>query len=327
MNQIGTVESIGKHIGKNYVVLYVTIFLCGSKNFAARFCPIKVQNVQGSDTTEAQYLFRSWSHKKILTFKRINQLHMKKKKFFMLAITGAALALNLLASPTHLKFRNMKDTSADNQLTATEKKEGWKLLFDGKTLNGWKTYKNIPNASWKATDGALCSDKPSGDKNPDLMTNDMYGNFELSIDWKISAKGNSGIMYLVTEDHDQSYESGPEYQLIDNKGFEGQIEEDQKASANYAMQAPSVDATKTPGEWNHTVIIVNKGHVEHWLNGQKTVEYELGSEKWKQQKAAGKWKDEAGYGAAKSGHIALQATHSGVENTGICFKNIKIKML
>src|SRR3954453_739414 len=252
---------------------------------------------------------------------------MKKKVLFMLCIACATLVLNLSAAPFHLKFRDMKDTAGDNQLTQTEKNEGWKLLFDGKTLNGWRTYKNITGSSWKANDGTLCSEKPSGDKNPDLITNDMYGNFELSIDWKISPKANSGIMYLVTEDRDQAFESGPEYQLIDNKAFAGQIEEDQKASANYAMQPPSVDATKTPGEWNHAVIIVNKGHVEHWLNGKKTVEYELGGEKWKQQKAAGKWKDEAGYGAAKTGHIALQATHSGVENTGVCFKNIKIKAL
>jgi hypothetical protein len=252
---------------------------------------------------------------------------MKKKVFFALCIACAGFVFNSSASPVHFKFRNMKDTSADNQLTAKEKKDGWKLLFDGKSLNGWRTYKNIPNASWKAKDGLLCSDNPTGDKNPDLITNEMYGNFELSIDWKVSPKANSGIMCLVTEDHDQAYESGPEYQLIDNKGFAGEIEEYQTASSNYAMQAPSEDATNPPGEWNHTMIIVNKGHVEHWLNGKKTVEYELGSEKWKQQKAAGKWKDEAGYGAAKSGHLALQATHSGVENTGVCFKNIKIKVL
>jgi hypothetical protein len=252
---------------------------------------------------------------------------MKKYIFITLCIACAFLYLNTFAFPFHLQLRNMKDTSADNQLTETEKKEGWKLLFDGKNINGWRTYKNISGSSWKVNNGALCSEKPSGNQNPDLITNVMYGNFELSIECKISPQGNSGIMYLVTEDHDQSYESGPEYQLIDNKSFTGQIEENQKAAANYAMQAPAADATKPPGEWNHAMIIINKGHVEHWLNGKKVVEYELGSDKWKQQKAAGKWKDEAGYGAAKSGHIALQASHSGVANTGVCFKNIKIKVL
>src|SRR5215831_17370692 len=144
-----------------------------------------------------------------------------KKYILLLGIAAAAFGFN--ASAFHiLKSPVMKDTSV-NELTGTEKKEGWKLLFNGKDLTNWRTYKNIPNASWKVKNGELCSDKPSGEKNPDLITNDVYQNFELSIDWKISPKGNSGIMYLVTEDNDQTYESGPEFQLIDNNGFTGQI--------------------------------------------------------------------------------------------------------
>jgi hypothetical protein len=108
------------------------------------------------------------------------------------------------------------------------------------------------------------------------------------MDWKISPKGNSGIMYLVTEQYDNTYQSGPEYQLIDDNGFPEHIEEYQKTGANYAMQAPGVSAAKAPGEWNHTMIIVNKGHVEHWLNGKKLLEYQIGSDEWKKQKAAGK---------------------------------------
>ena len=215
----------------------------------------------------------------------------------------------------------------DNKLTKAEKKDGWKLLFDGKDTKGWRAYKNIPGSSWEVKNGTLCSEKPAGNDNPDLISNEKYENFELAIDWKISPQGNSGILYLVTEDNDHTYESGPEYQLIDNKGYPDKIEEYQKSAANYAMQAASVDATLPPGEWNQTRIIVNKGHVEHWLNGKKVMEYELGSDKWKAQKAAGKWKDVKTYGAAKSGYIALQATHSGFANTGVYFKNIKIKTL
>ena len=200
-------------------------------------------------------------------------------------------------------------------------------MFNGKDLNGWRTYKNIEGSSWEVKSGTLCSEKSSGGKNPDLISTEMYENFELAIDWKISPKANSGIMFHVTEDNDATYESGPEYQLIDNKGYPDKIEDWQKTGANYAMQPASVDATNNPGELNHAVIIVNKGHVEHWLNGKKLVEYELGSDKWKVQKAAGKWKDVAAYGAAKTGHIAVQATHSGFANTGVYFKNIKIKPL
>ena len=247
-----------------------------------------------------------------------------KKNFYLLQCCISFLVFTLPAHAKH--FDMVTDTSGQNELTANEKSQGWKLLFDGNTLNGWRTYKNVPG-SWKVTNGILCSERSESDTHADLITSDEFENFELSIDWKISPKGNSGIMYLVTEQYDNSYQSGPEYQLIDDKGFPGQIEEYQKTGANYAMQPAAVSAANAPGEWNHTRIIVNKGHVEHWLNGKKLLEYQIGSEEWKKQKAAGKWKDEPGYGASKSGHIALQAAHSEVDKTDICFRNIKIKVL
>jgi hypothetical protein len=172
----------------------------------------------------------------------------------------------------------------------------------------------------------LCS-KSADAGHADLITDGEYGNFELSVDWKISPEGNSGIMYLVNEDNDEAFLSGPEYQLIDDAGYPEKIEPYQHTGSNYAMQAPSVDATKKAGEWNNTKIIVKNGHVEHWLNGKKIVEYTLGSAEWKKQKTAGKWKDVPGYGASKKGHIAFQSSHSGIETSGICFKNIRIKLL
>ena len=220
----------------------------------------------------------------------------------------------------------IKDTSTDNQLTSKEKKDGWKLLFDGSTTNGWRTYKNI-TGSWKVNAGVLCSEKPSTDQNPDIISNDEYENFQLSVDWKISPLGNSGIMYMVKETHDAPYETGPEYQLIDDDNFPEKIQDWQKTGAAYAIQSPMVKAANTPGQWNHTVIIVNKGHVEHWLNEKKVADYQLWSDDWKKAVANGKWKDEPDYGKSKNGHIAFQASHSGVSNTGVCFKNIKIKIL
>lgn len=253
---------------------------------------------------------------------------MKKKTIF---ITASIVCIFFMENPfkadaaPHKNYAGI-DTTADNQLTKKEKKEGWKLLFSGSSLDGFRTYKN-EDGSWSVKNGAICSEKPVSKGNPDLITTDEYENFELAIDWKISPQGNSGIMYMVTEQYDHPYESGPEYQLIDDKGFPEKIENWQTTGAAYAIKPPSVSAAKTPGEWNHTVIIVNKGHVEHWLNGQKVVEYELWSDSWKQAKANGKWKDDAGYGASKTGHIAFQASHSGVDNSGVCFKNIKIKLL
>lgn len=220
---------------------------------------------------------------------------------------------------------SVKDTTINNNLSAKEKAGGWKLLFDGKTLDRWRTFKNEPG-SWKAENGMLCSSSEDTG-HADLITDDVYENFELDIDWKISAEGNSGILYLVTEDYDETYLSGPEYQLIDDDGYPEKIEDWQKTGADYAMVPPSIKAAKKPGEWNTTKIIVNNGHVEHWLNGKKVVDYNLWSDKWKQEKANGKWKDDAGYAASKSGHIALQSSHSKIETSGICFRNIKIKML
>ncbi len=175
------------------------------------------------------------------------------------------------------------DTSINNELTVQEKADGWQLLFDGKTLNDWRTFKNKPG-SWKAKDGMLCS-FTSDSGNTDLITKNIYGNFELTIDWKISPEGNSGILYLVTENYDQTYLSGPEYQLIDDDGFPEKIEDWQKTGANYAMQAPAFKAANKPGEWNTTKIIVKNGNVEHWLNGKKVVSYTLWSEEWQKRKS------------------------------------------
>ncbi|WP_232214797.1 DUF1080 domain-containing protein [Asinibacterium sp. OR53] len=200
----------------------------------------------------------------------------------------------------------------------------WISLFDGKTLKGWRTYQNRPSGSWSVSNGALyCkANKEGNQQHADLMTEGEFENYEFSIDWKIAPKANSGIIYMVNEKYGASYESGPEYQLIDDAGYPEKIEDYQKTGANYAMDAPVVDATRPAGEWNHTRIIVNKGHVAHWLNGKKVVEYELWSDSWKAHKAAGKWKDKEGYGMSKMGHIALQ-DHGGEA----WFKNIKIRKL
>ena len=227
------------------------------------------------------------------------------------------ITLSVLCFFISLQFVQLKantvfmqnDTTINNTLTQEEANNGWQLLFDGKSLNGWKTFKN-ETGSWKAANDMLCSYSADAG-NADLISNTMYENFELDIDWKISPEGNSGILYLVTENYDQTFLSGPEYQLIDDNGFPEKIENWQKTGADYAMYPPTVNAANKPGEWNTTKIIVNKEHVEHWLNGKKVVEYNL-------------WSD---YCASKTGHIALQSSHSNVKTSGICFRNIKIRSL
>lgn len=247
-----------------------------------------------------------------------------KKTLFTIFAVGSFFALSA--------FMGSKDAfgdqdSKDNQLTAKEKADGWKLLFNGKSLDGWRTYQHKPSTSWVVENGVLVSksDHSENAKHADLITNDQFGDFELQIDWKIPPKANSGIMYRVTEDYPQTFESGPEYQILDDAGYAGEVEPYQTTGANYAMNVPTVAASNPIGEWNHTVIIVKNNHVEHWLNGKKVVEYELGSDEWKKHKEEGKWKDAPGYGAAKKGHIALQESH-GIQGD-IMFKNIKIKEL
>jgi hypothetical protein len=218
------------------------------------------------------------------------------------------------------------DTTAsmDNKLTDAQKAEGWKLLFNGRNTEGWRFYKNKENNSWEVADGALhCKPFDGNEKRSDIMTTEQYENFDLSFDWKVSRKGNSGVMFRVTEDFDEPFFSGPEYQVIDDKEYPGELTDLQLTGANYDMHAPPADKPVNPvGQWNTSRLAVNGNHVEHWLNGAKVVEYDLNSADWKSRKNKSKWKDAKGYGIAKKGYIDFQ--DHGAE---VWFKNIMIKTL
>lgn len=236
-----------------------------------------------------------------------------KKSFFLVTV--------ILSCFSFLSFSQQKD----NVLTAAEKKAGWELLFDGNTLNGWRMYKDKAADSWSAKDGNLyCkgSATDKSDKRGDIITINQYGDFELSVEWKISPQGNSGILYHVTEDYDASYLSGPEYQLIDDDNFPEKLEDWQKTAADYAMYTTSSRPAKPVGEYNLSKIVVKGAHREYWLNGVKVVEFEAWTDDWYKRKAAGKWKNEPGYGMAKIGHICLQD-----HGSEMWFKNIKIRKL
>lgn len=210
----------------------------------------------------------------------------------------------------------------DNTLTPAEKQAGWTLLFDGKTTTGWRPYNRKPQDSWEVVGGQLhCKDK--GVKNrADMITITQYDNFELQFDWKVDKGANSGLVYRVIETSQPSYETGPEYQLIDDEGYPEKLEEWQKSGADYAMHPPLVVASKPAGEYNHTKIIVNGAHVQHWLNARKVSDFELWTPEWNALKEKSKWKDAKNYGMAKKGFIGLQ-DHGG----GIWFKNIKLRKL
>jgi len=211
-----------------------------------------------------------------------------------------------------------------NQLTVEQQAEGWKLLFNGENMDGWRTYKGKENDSWEVVDGALhCKPEEEAQKRADLLTEDQYANFELAFDWKVAPGDNSGVIYRATEEFDQPYLSGPEYQVIDDKGYPDTLSVTQTSGSNYDMHAAPDDKTiNPPGEWNTGRIVVNDNHVEHWLNGAKVVEYELNSEEWKKLKDGSKWKEAKGYGVAPRGHIDLQ-DHGGE----VWYRNIMIKTL
>ena len=220
---------------------------------------------------------------------------------------------------------NSEEHAKDNELTETEKKEGWQLLFDGESLNGWRMYQNRPADCWGVKDGMLyCkgSETDKSDLRADIITDAQYDNFELSIEWKIAPEGNSGIMYHVSEDSAAAYLTGPEYQLIDDEGFPQKLEDWQKTASDYAMYNATKRPTKPVGEFNVTKIVVNGAHREHWLNGEKVLEFEAWSDDWNKRKAEGKWKDTPAYGMNKTGYICLQDHGSGV-----WFKNIKLRKL
>jgi hypothetical protein len=226
---------------------------------------------------------------------------------------GCGLVLAVLATGAFAQDKPV----APNALTPAEKSAGWKLLFDGKSTAGWRGFKTPePDAGWHVTDGVLSPDPKS---SHDLVTKGDYENFELTFDWKISPKGNSGVMFHVIPVGEETYESGPEYQLLDNSRGEPPLE---RAGGLFALVAPSMDMTKPVGEFNHAKIVVDHGKVQHWLNGMMVAEYEIGSPDFKARVAASKFKRWPQFATGKTGAIVLQC-----HGDAVAFRDIKIRML
>ena len=220
--------------------------------------------------------------------------------------------------------------AAVNTLTQDEKAAGWKLLFDGKTWNGWRGFRRekIPDEGWTIEDGAIKHIAGNGEQSKqggDIITVGKYDNFELQLEWRISPGGNSGIKYLVDEDMVKSGYSG--------LGFEMQVLDDQRhpdakmgkagnrtASALYDLIAPQNKLLRAVGEWNQVRLIINGSHVEHWLNGAKVLEYELGSPQLKALIGESKYKSIPGFGEVRKGYILLQD-----HGNEVWFRNIKIR--
>jgi Domain of Unknown Function (DUF1080) len=196
----------------------------------------------------------------------------------------------------------------------------WRALFDGKlhdAFRGWHS-EGMPDG-WHVVDGALAKE---GNVD-DLVTKTEFGNFELELEWKIGEAGNSGVFYRATREYDQIYWSGPEYQLLDDVNAHDGRNRLTAAGSAYGIYACPAGVVKPYGEWNTTRLIVRGDHVEHWLNGRKVVEYELGSSDWKARVAASKFSKYPNYGLAKRGLIGIQGDHPGA----LALRHIRIREL
>jgi len=210
----------------------------------------------------------------------------------------------------------------DNQLTKAEKKEGYMLLFNGKDLKGWRNFnKQTTNPQWVVSDNAIhLGDKKGGD----IVFDQDFENFELLIDWKIAEAGNSGIFYKVVEGEDVKaiWHAAPEMQVLDNAKHSDNKIITHTAGSLYDFIAPPKDVTHPVGEYNQAKLVVNKGKVEHWLNGEKLLEVDINSPEWASLFEKSKFSKFPQFAQAKSGKIALQD-----HNDKVWFKNIKVKPL
>lgn len=205
------------------------------------------------------------------------------------------------------------------------KAQNWVKVFDGQTTTGWHVYKKPGQANaWKVRDGELYLDVNSTDAKGDLVTDEVYEDFEMKFDWKVDAGKNSGVIFFVQEDdaHEATWHSGPEFQLIDNDGYPNQLKPNQLAGSLYDLIACPAGIVKKAGEWNTTVIRVKGDKLDFIINGKKAVSTKLWDDKWYNMVAESKFVEFKDFAANKKGRIALQ-DHGG----GAYFKNIMIRKL
>ena len=195
----------------------------------------------------------------------------------------------------------------------------WRSLIDP-TMSAWRGYKSQQTPpEWKVQDGVLSKVKST----TDIVTRDQFGDFELEWEWKIHEGGNAGMFYRGTEEFDKIYYTAPEYQLLDDAKAPDGKNRLTSAAANYALYAAPAGVVKPADQWNSSRIVARGPRVEHWLNGQKVVEYETGSADWEAKVKASKFATWPKYGRITKGHIGIQGDHDGE----LAIRNMRIRTL
>ncbi|HKH93455.1 MAG TPA: DUF1080 domain-containing protein [Gemmatimonadaceae bacterium] len=246
---------------------------------------------------------------------------MKHHTFFSLAALGVGTVL--LGCTTS---SNSRSTSSSTTVAATSTSASagaaqgeWRSLIDP-TMSAWRGYKEqaMP-AEWKVQDGVLSKVKSTND----IVTRDQFANFELEWEWKIHEGGNAGMFYRGSEEFEKIYFTAPEYQLLDDANAPDGKNRLTSAAANYALYAAPAGVVKAADQWNSSRIVARGARVEHWLNGQKVVEYEVGSPDWEAKVKASKFAEWPKYGRLTSGHIGIQGDHDGE----LAIRNMRIRPL
>jgi hypothetical protein len=235
-------------------------------------------------------------------------------------ITQLGLLLLAACTPTGKSppVESGATTSVSTGLTAEQRAAGWRPLFDGTNTDAWRGYKTqtMP-AGWRIADGILTKTGAV----EDIVTKDQFGNFQLALDWKLSPGGNAGVFYRGTEEYDHIYWSAPEYQLLDDAGHPDGQSRLTSAGADYGLYPSPAGVVKPADQWNSTLIVANGNTVQHWLNGQKLLEYEVGSADWLAKVKASKFAAYPNYGKAAKGYIAIQGDHDGT----LSLRNVRIR--
>lgn len=237
----------------------------------------------------------------------------------MLARLVAVLVLAPLGCTAQNAQQGAPMADATNTVSAADRAAGWRLLFDGHSLAGWRGYKSpeVP-AGWRVVDGALTRTGPGGD----IMTTEEFGDFELELEWMVREGGNSGIFYRAAPGQAEIYHSAPEMQVLDDARHRDGRSPLTSAGSVYGLYPAPRGIVRPAGEWNAARLVVRGSEVEHWLNGTRVAAYTLNGPEWKQKVAASKFNDWPAYGQAARGHIGLQD-----HGDWVAYRNIRIRVL